>query len=249
MNLPQQATQTMHRLHCDASQVLVIANDYDYVLQGGPWQLALQIPRSRGQCWVVTPDLLLQELAIDPSNSAWIAVLADNDYSKRGLIGISVATACAALKGQPPLTLPEVLQRPAIARVWDRLDQAAQQALTSELENALLALGRYPLVSQNESGCFELSVKTLPCLSEALRQQSDREHSDVLKADAAALAAGKQVLIWGKIKSVPIHIWCVLTSQMYSLPVTDPLPLHDHDCLLSPDCMYTYLHTKSANAL
>jgi hypothetical protein len=110
--LPAEAEATRQRLHASPGDVLVICNDYDYVLHRAAFRIAFVEPKisTRG-CWHVVPDELFASLNIDDANRVWIGVLVKNDYSRCGLKGVGVKTALDALCGQPALSANQLLER------------------------------------------------------------------------------------------------------------------------------------------
>ena len=207
MCLPHEALQAQIRLSCSPQDVVVVANDYDYCFQGGAFQLALlQRQTKPGACWTVTPDTLLQQLNICRENAIWLAVLADNDYSRRGLHGVSLTTACNALAQQEPLTLDAVLELPHISYVWSRYTVDQQSVMRAELENATLALGAYVSISEPVTSRFEIQLHLLPCLNNSHRETAEEEHAYHTAVNASELVAGKVVIIWGVAVSVPQNI-------------------------------------------
>lgn len=166
MNVPHEAQHRIQHLACSPQEVVLVVNDYDYILQGGNWQVALTHRRTdlgpKGRCYVATPDDVLQHLHICKDNAPFVPILAQNDYSRCGLPGIGIITACKALRDQPPLQLSAVLELPQIASAWARLSAASQSAVQDDMENAALAFGASPLVNQNADSNFSLQIRVLP---------------------------------------------------------------------------------------
>lgn len=205
MCLPHEALQTQKRLCCSPQDVAVVANDYDYCFQGGAFHLAILCksgPTTAGTCWTVIPDDLLLHLNICHENATWLPVLVNNDYSQTGLPGVSMMKACTALAQQPPLALNDVLNLPAISRVWSNFTPDQRTSIQGELENATLALGAFVTVSQSVDSSLHLELQMLPCLTSDLRQIAQEEHAYHNAVSASQLSAGKVVIIWG----VPVLI-------------------------------------------
>jgi hypothetical protein len=210
-SLPAEAHETCKRLEASYADVLVICNDYDYVLHKANFRIAFMDQKlSTRQCWHAVPDELFAALNIDDDNRVWIGVLVNNDYSRRGLRGVGWNAALDALCGQPALSLENVLQRPSISRKLDAWDDDARQAACAYLEATLLEFGAHPVLVQRALDKYELVVPLHAQLSQRLRTAALREQQLLQEVDAAELANGRIVLLWDKVVHVPNDIWYAL---------------------------------------